>query len=520
MKNNWMLHEVSQETIDKFVTEWQDIRKNPVDFWKIFSPEQMKEFNLTTSPVGYNLEPLAKIVIPFLAPLINRFPRNPGKGGTMVEWKQITAYNSPNPSLAVAEKTAGGAATMTSSSRFAKYKTCALGDLVTWQSTFAGKNFQDPRALADFLLLNRFKVEQDKMALYANAGSSGQGNNGFALGTAGTPTVASIATGGTITNTTGQFAWVKVIALTGIGFWASSLTAIAAWGRSQVSAMGQSGAHAGSDSNNSVSAFIQPIKGAVAYAWFCNFNATATPADSTLLMEAITTKSEILFVSTLGTGQAISAVTSSGSDLSFKVEEFDGVYSQMVNSGAGGSYFKGQAVTTGSVGTGTPLTGDGAGGVVEINVANRAVWDQIKASPNLLLMAAQESERITNKVMSGGNAFIGRVQIMTSDGDVVVGNRVTGLLHKITSQVQAIMIEPNQVAGHIVGIAENAPFPQTEFTNVIEFDVLAGYTEFPYYPTRTSGPVQDFDILSFEALKHHMPAACWGIYNIPDLALA
>jgi hypothetical protein len=51
---------------------------------------------------GYNLEAPAKILYPYLVPLLDSIPRNSAGFGSQANWKAITAVNSTWISLGVA----------------------------------------------------------------------------------------------------------------------------------------------------------------------------------------------------------------------------------------------------------------------------------------------------------------------------------------------------------------------------------------------------------------------------------
>ncbi len=514
--NVFDLNALSQATAQKFEELLKSAGK--VSWTKILSGmpvEAAKAIDTTTGLIGVNLEAPAKLVTPFLAPLNNRIPRVRSVGGTSVQFKRITAYTSSGTSLAVAEKFAAGAASITTDPKVVAYKTYGLRDQVSWESTFAGANFQDPKSLAVMLLVNRVKVEEDKMQIYANAGT---GALGYALGTATTPTLVLSATGGAITGTaTTGFCSVKVIALTGLGYWASTTTAIAADGRSQVSAVANL-VWPSTTTAGTISLSIAPIKGAVAYAWFVEPNGATGGADANKKLEAITTIAEVKLTSIAGTGQALSTVTSSGSDLSANTLQFDGFFAQMAATSSG-AYFGTQAIG-GTVGSGTPLTHDGGGGITEINAANTSVWNAQNVGPNLILMNAQELNRISAKLLGAGGSYILRVTTdQKPDGNITAGGRVNGLTNKTIGGEQTIIVHPKVAPGHILGVTEQLPYPASNITSVLEMDLLADYTQFDYYPTTTTGPVADFELRCYGALKNYFPASQWSLANIPDAAI-
>ena len=59
---------------------------------------------------------------------------------------------------------------------------------------------------------------------------------------------------------------------------------------------------------------------------------------------------------------------------------------------------------TGTAGTGTPLTSDGAGGISEFEVAFVNFYNKYRLSPTVIYVSSQELVNITKKVIGNGGA--------------------------------------------------------------------------------------------------------------------
>ena len=164
------------------------------------TPEQLaKAFTSPATPTTglnfYDLEAPSKKLFPVITPLRNKLPRVPGRGGTATNWRAVTGINTDNIPMGVAEGVRGAVISTTVVERTAKYMTVGLEDSVTWEADYAGRGFEDIRAMAVENLLRAVFVGEEM--LYVG------GNQSVPLGTNPTLTVTPAA-GGSITAATYQ----------------------------------------------------------------------------------------------------------------------------------------------------------------------------------------------------------------------------------------------------------------------------------------------------------------------------
>jgi hypothetical protein len=156
-----------------------------------------KSWLTTTGIVNYNLERPAYSAYPVLTPIRNELPRVvTGDGGVAVHWKTITAINTTQVPVGVAEGQRGGVIQTTVADRLATFVTWGLEDFVTYQAQWAAEAFDNTIALAVRGLLESVMIGEEKMIL--------GGNSTVALGTTPTPagTAQTAAVNGALSNGT------------------------------------------------------------------------------------------------------------------------------------------------------------------------------------------------------------------------------------------------------------------------------------------------------------------------------
>jgi hypothetical protein len=167
-----------------------------------------KAWLTSTGIVNYDLERPAKATYPVLTPIRNEMPRVvSGEGDTATHWKTITAINTTDMPLGLAQGQRGGVITTTVADRTATYVTMGLEDYVTYQANWAAEAFDDVLMLAVRGLMESTMIAEEKMIL--------GGNSSVALGVTPTPTGTGAATGGALTDATYK---VGCVALTHDGW--------------------------------------------------------------------------------------------------------------------------------------------------------------------------------------------------------------------------------------------------------------------------------------------------------------
>lgn len=458
----------------------------------------------TTGLTFYDLEAPAKTIYPVITPLRNRIPRVGGGAGIQANWKAITAINTNRMRAGVSEGNRGGVIATQVVDYNAAYKGIGLEDHVTFEADYAAQGFDDVRARATQGLLRSLMIGEEALIL--------GGNNSLALGTTPTPTLAASASGGTLGNMTLS---VICVALTLEAFLDSSVTGGVPTSANRTLADGTTEAYnagtaakssAGSTSitgpTGSCTATVTAVAGASAYAWYWGTSGNE-------LLGAVTTINSYKITAAAGGTQNASAISSSDKSTESKV--FDGLLT-MCSKSALGSYR--YVMPTGTPGTGTPLTADTVGGVVEIDAACRWFWDNYRLSPTQIFVNAQEQDSITKKVLAGNSAPAHRFTFNASQDGIRGGMLVTGYLNKYTmagGQLIPIDLHPNLPAGTILFICETLPYSLSGVSDVIRIRTRREYYQIEW-PLRTRK--YEFGVYADEVLQHHFPPSMGIITNI------
>lgn len=508
-------------TQETFQQMWAQVRKGGMNG---MPPELMKAITQATGLVWYDLEPYAKLLFPVITPLRNEIPRVKGDGGTATHWISVTGININNVSIGLGEGHRGGMVTATVTNNLATYKSFGLDDSVTFEADLAAVNFDDVKQLAVDNLLRATMIGEEKCIV--------GGNSSLALGTTPTPTLADVATGGTLlANTTYS---VICVALAFDGYMNGSVangipaainrtntdgTTDSYGGGSARKSAAQTQATA-NDGNNThcVSASVTAVQGAVGYAWYWG-------AAGAEVLGAITTiNSYKITADATGTQTAASMPSA---DNSTNALLFDGLITQIATSGSG-AYVS--AMATGTAGTGTPLTSDGAGGIVEIDAALKSFWDTSRLSPQVMLVNSQELKNITNKTVAGGGTPLFRFMLdgaksgggsdaynWSSSGlQATAGTVVGSYLNKYTmagGQLIQVLLHPNVPPGMILFYSRSLPYPLSNVKNLLQMKMRRDYFQIEWPVVR---PAYEFSVWANGVLQNFFPPAYGMIYNIAN----
>lgn len=464
-----------------------------------------KAYTQATGLVHYDLQAPALKIYPVITPLRNQIPRVMGDGGTATHWKVITAINSGNVHAGVTEGQRGGTTSVTLSDKVASYKSIGLEDYVTFEADLAAVNFDDAKARAVEGNLLGLMIQEERMILGGNASVD--------LGTTPTPTTAIVASGGTLGASTIN---VYCVALTMAGKFESSVAGGVKTTYTRTNADGTtdtiSGFHAtksavaanviSTGTTNSITATVTAVPGAVGYAWYWG-----TAGNE--LLGAITTINSYVITATATGTQNITAITVNSS---FNTLDFDGLFSQIIASGSG-SYV--QALATGTAGTGTTLTSDGAGGINEINTAFSSFWDNYRLSPEVMYVSSTVLLKINSLIIANGGAPLIRYQMDGNNpGTLSAGTVVSTYLNKITNTSVKVEVHPDMPAGMILFYSSKLPAQYYKYTNA--GNLLQIKTRKDYYqiewPLRTRK--YEYGIYADELLQNFFTPAFGMIYNI------
>jgi hypothetical protein len=472
---------------------------------------------LATGLVAYDLEPAAQRYYPRITPLRNSIPRVGGGLGSAVNYKQITAINTGHLSPGVSEGKRAGVIALTEVDKVAAYKTLGQENSVSFEAEEASLPGTDNRALSALTLLDALMTGEEVVLL--------GGNNSLALGPTPTPTLVDVGTGGNFL--AGALYHVYCAALTLEGFLAASVAGGIPAAISRANADGTTDSYGGgsaqisaaanitlaNDGNNthSIKASVTPVNGALAYAWFWGKD-----GDS-ILLGAITPINSILLTAKLATG-AQKAADLPASDNSQNLLLFDGLLTQIFTPNSGAYIY---TMPTGAPGTGTPLTSDGAGAIVEIDNALEAFWNNYRLSPDVMYVNAQEHKNIKEKVIAGGGAPLYRFNVDAQQGSVadvtltagaVVGS-YTNMFTMGGGQLVKVLLHPYVPPGTIVFRCERIPYALPDVQNILQVKTVRDYYQIDW-PLRTRQ--YELGVYYRGVLQNRFPPACGVITNIAN----
>lgn len=504
---------------------------NPEDISKAtFTATGISQGNATSTGnglIGYDLAAPAKTLYPVLTPLRNMIPRVSGNGAEATRWKAITAINPAKVPLGVGEAARGGYMDMTLVDYVAAYRGIGLENFITFESEWAAEGFDNARARAVESLLRSFMIAEESVLL--------GGNSSLSLSAPANGAVDKV-TGGATANATGNIV-VKCVALTLDGFQRASITGgvvdtisrvsgdggstiTVNGGHSAVATVGTATAVAATES---ILATVDPVRGAVAYAWYWGL------ANSELL-GAITGTPAVNITAVAAGTQNVSTLTNS--DKSTDSLIFDGILTQTFDSTGGGYWYSmPKAVKSGTTASslaqtgvaGTVLTSDGAGGIKEIDAAFKYFWDTKRLSPDFLLVSSQELKNLSAALIKSGAGSLFRFEVDSMGGPsgvnalTLTGGAVIGsYLNKYSmagGNLVKVMLHPNMPPGTMLFFTNTLPYPASGVTNVLQVKCRRDYYQLEW-PLRTRR--YEFGVYSDELLQNFFPAAFGVITGIAD----
>ena len=464
----------------------------------------------TSGLTYYDLQPGALTLFPVVTPLRNRVPRVGSGRGVQANWKAITGINITSVNVGVSEGNRGGVIATATQDYMAAFKGLGLEDYVTFEADYAAEGFADLKGLAVQGLLRALMIGEEKVILGGNAS--------YSLGTTPTPTVADVGTGGSLA--ANSQVSVKVAALTLEGYLGSSVVGGVRGQITRNNADGSADTFGGgcaklsiaaavttaNDGNatHKVTASVAPVNGAVAYAWFWG-------ASGSEVLGAVTTiNSQVITAAATGTQTAASLGASDNSTNSLV---FDGLMTQIVKPGSNAYVY---AMPTGTAGQGTPLTADGVGGIVEIDLALKAFWDNFRLSPTTIWVNSQEQVNITHKVLAGSQTAAQRFVINVEQGKIQGGDLVTSYLNKFNmdgAKSVAVRPHPNLPPGTILFDTEELPYPLSGVANVLQMRTRRDYYQIEW-PAKSRR--YEYGVYFDGVLQNYFPPAFGIITNIAN----
>lgn len=503
-----MIDNLTTETLQKvraaLAASWQ----KPAD--DILAKAWLQSGSATSGLTAYDLEAPAKLLYPVLTPLRNVIPRVTGGVGIQANWRAITGVNTTLIEPGVDQGNRGGVISSTTADYLAAFRGIGLEDFVTFEAQYAGATFDDVRARAVQGLLRSLMIAEEQLLL--------GGDTSFPLGQTGTPTATDQTTGGTFAfNTTYS---VIAVGLTLNGFQtgvvgangvraqvsrinADGSTTVYGGGAAKQSAAGSVTTANDSNNTHALKVSVTAQTGALGYAWFAGLAGQEKICAITSLNSAILTTP-----AAAGNQTAASLGTI---DWSQNGTVFDGLLYQAFKAGSG-AYVK--SLPTGVVGTGTALTSDGAGGVVEFNSLLKDRWDNYRLSPDKIWVSSQEQQSLNKLVLANANTGAQRFNFTVEQGQITGGVMVRAYLNPFTMNgAKAIPIEihPNLPPGTVLFDTDTIPYPLSNVGNVKRVLCRQDYYQLEW-PLKTRK--YEYGVYADEVLQHYFPPALGVITNI------
>lgn len=467
-----------------------------------------ESMSATSGLTFYDLELGAKFLYPVLTPLRNAIPRVSGKGGIQANWRSVTAINTQGLRFGVSNANRGGVLAVATQDYSAVYKGLGVETSVDFEAQYAGQGFDDVRAIAAKTGLESLMLGEEAMILGGCAS--------LALGTTPTPTLSDIGTGGTLAANLPVS--VICVALTHDGMINASVAGGIQGQITRTNADGTTDTFGGGAAKRSanatittandgnathlVRASVAPVAGALGYAWFWG-------AAGAEVLGAITSIASLAIGATaIGTQTAVSLGTS---DNSVNALAFDGLITQALKAGSGATIV---VQPQGTAGQGTPLTSDGAGGIVEIDGVLKTMWDTRRLSPDTMWVSSQEALNISRKIVTGAAASAQRFVQDVSETLVGGGIMVRTYLNRFSMQggsVVDIKVHPNMPAGTVLMTTNVLPYPLAGVGNLMQIRTRQDYYQIEW-PLRTRR--YEYGVYADEVLQHFFPPALALITNI------
>jgi len=468
---------------------------------------------------AYNLEAPSKKLIPVLTPLRNMLPRVSGGYGVQANWKAVTNINAGNVRAGVAEGKRGGAINHILAERNAAFKSLGLENYITFEAEYAAKNFEDILALAVQSTMTGLMIQEERVLL--------GGNNSVSLGITPTPSLA-VASGGSLTDVStyrvicvalGLQAYLDAIGVnngsTGSVFSAATATVPGSLTRTNIDSttdtfgggsaqQSVAAIQATSSPNLKVSATVASVNGAVGYAWYIGIGA------GNERLNQITTINSAVFTVNSGGGAQL-ASTLAATDNSTSTLDYDGLLYQAVKSGSN-AYVT--ALATGTAGTGSTLTSNGAGGINEFDIAFQYFYDIYRLSPTVIFVSSQESRNISKKIIANAGAPLLRQMVGTSaESKLASGWKVTSVVNTTTGDEVELRIHPNLPAGTVLFFTESLPYPLSNVGNIAQVLLRQDYFQIDWPITSRT---RQHGVYCDGVLQHYAPFSLGVISNIAN----
>ena len=415
---------------------------------------------LSTSFAAFDLEAPAKLLTPRPTPLRNRIPRKKGVG-TSHRQKQILGYTGTGtggvgntwPGITQDTTTTFGAINYERGPKISyaaqdlilPYNSYSLSDSVTFDANFSGLGYQDLRQLSSTSTLYATMLMEERMMLMARGTASGYSG---ALA-APTFTVASpvAASGQTALAATNYFINVTADAgISGNGFGESILGT-------------ESGSTAVASGDVLTITVATPVVGALGY----NIYVGTTTGAANLKYQGTLKGTGTFTIQGAGT-QGLTgnnaAFTTTGAaasraaaDTSAYATGYDGILATVLGPNTGFNNAINSTFSTSNPGG-------------EFQTAFAAMYQNVKADPDIVLLNGNDRKQLSDAIKSGSNANYRLVINNPGEDGTTYGSVVTGLQNEVTGKAVDLMVHPWLNQGVAPILSFTLPIPDTEVSDV------------------------------------------------------
>lgn len=459
--------------------------------------------NTSSGLLGIDLSGLLSL-IPVNSPWRDQLARtSPENGAAFAQWRVLLNVNNLQADPSTPFDYAAPLALLQEQDVTAPYGKIGYGYTVTKDAIAQAKGYADAKAIAVMNSLNQFKIGEDKKALMGQR---------FPLTTPGTPSVTPAGTGGSIGATTAVN--VKVAARTGSNYF---------YGGSTVASV-QGTATTGAGTTNSAVATVAAVRGAVAYDWYVGGFYYTTTTVNTVTITSIPVANQA--VPALPDIYGVAPTSVPVVDTSAKVNDFNGLLATLAgdyaNNGATGLVTPGTGTPSGAYFKsldGAPLTISGSN-ITELDAMNQAIFDNLRLSPDALMVASQQGSEISAAILNSGASTTFFQPNIEGRSDAVVGAFVGWYVNKAAGGAPIkIEVHPHLVPGTIIARTDRIPFPNSGITNTCELRVLDEVSDYEYGVSRVpnvsgGGPRFDGECYSNETFINRAPVAMGVLQNV------
>ena len=475
---------------------------------------------------GVNLEPQAKLMLPFFNGLRRRTPTDTAaRGALTADFKVMMGFPSSfsfADALGSAEAAVGSALDANATTFQAPYATQAIKGEVNLEAIDAAKEFDDPFGAETATLLSAlFRLEE--MNLFG-------GNRTALVDGTSDGTAAGVGTG--------SYTSVPHYVVTALTYQGTLASATSDPVKGAVIANAKLGESVGQDitaSNTGASQLCaklawNPVPGAVGYKIYAGASAAAAAlVDPATQLAHPSTSSTVLGTAwTVPTGQtyitetacqvyggAASGATHGTADGTANANQYEGyiAWSQK-NTIYGKALSQNHFVYNAA---GNILTPTGSG-IAEFDYILQNLWSSLKISPTLGVGSANTIAAVSNALMGINSGFTNRIDLTAERGRFVGGAYVGGYVNKFAGSMldgQQPSIDfwahPEFPDGTILFLTEKVPYAYSRESRGWALDVRRPYT---YWDLARNGISYPFSLLVNETLKCYHPTAQSSIVGL------